>query len=102
MGIEHFALFAQQLVIGDVLFGLAVFAAVGQELRPGQREGAVVEGVDQNLIPFGADGEDALSGLFDPGDIEHPGAGDADCIDLLPVKAVLGEELVEAVGVAGL
>ena len=48
VGIQHLAVAAQQLVIGHVLFGLAVAAAVGQQLLLRQGDVSVVQRMHQN------------------------------------------------------
>ena len=100
--VEHVAVLAEQLVIGNVLPGLAVDAAVGQQLRARQRERAVIERFDRDRVAFDGERGQLPGAVAQLAAVEHPVAGHADCVDLLAVKAVLRQELIEAIGVAGL
>ena len=54
------------------------------------------------MVALPADGGNALGALAHAAGIQHPAAGHADGVDLFAVKAMLGQQLVEAVGVARL
>ena len=100
--VQHLAVLAEQLVIGNVLFRFTVYAAIGQKLCSFQRLCAVIQRIDQHLVALLTDGDDAVGGFTDAVYVQHTVAGHADRIHLFTVKAMLGEQLVEAVGIAGL
>ena len=98
---------ADELVIDLVLLALANVAALEHTvvIRAGL---FTVDGVDcESIASIGhlsaADSDNALdTGLLDLLDIELTLTADADYVRLVAVNSVLGEELVEAVAVAGL
>ncbi len=85
-----------------MFFGFAVCTAIRQKRFSLQGDAAIVEGIHDNLATLFAHSRDAFRALLYLADIQHPAAGDAHSIDLFAVEPVLGQQLVEAIGIAGL
>ena len=103
-GLDYISVLAEKLIISNVLLALAVYATLSQNVAGVDKRGLVsVKGGYSKALTLCLDRADTLSGnsLY-LGDISHTLTGDAYCIDLFAVKAVLGKELVEAIGIAGL
>ena len=58
--------------------------------------------MSHDLVLFEIHGGNAVGQLLQLFGVGHAVAGDAHRVDLFPVEAVLGQQLVEAVGIAGL
>ena len=85
-----------------MLLGLAVDTAVGQQIGAGKFLIAVKQSMCHDLVPFEIHGGNAVGQFLELFRVGHAVAGDAHRIDLFPVETMLGQQLVEAVGIAGL
>lgn len=103
VAVQHFPVGAKQLVIGNMLPGLAIDAPIRQQLCPIQCYGAVIQGFHCNLVRIlRMNTEDALCAGAEFCHIQHAVAANAYRIDLFPVEAMLCQQLIEAIGITGL
>ena len=85
-----------------MLLGLAVDTAVGQQIGAGKFLIAVKQSMCHDLVPFEIHGGNAVGQLLQLFGVGHAVAGDAHRVDLFPVETMLGQQLVEAVGITRL
>jgi len=102
--VKNVAFVADELVISNVLFGLTVYAALCENVcTANSLRLVIVESVNEEIFALCLDRGDTLAcDLANTVDISHTVTGDTDSIYLFAVKAVLADELVEAVCIARL
>jgi hypothetical protein len=103
-GFDNVTVLAEKLVVCYALFALTVDAALSHNVCGTDNCGLIgIKGVDKDLVSVKVYRGDTLAGYsLYLGDISHSLAGNTDSIYLLAIEAMLGEKLVEAIGIAGL